>query len=120
VQAPSLPATSHASHWPSQALVQQTPSTHSPDEHSATVLQPEPASFFSAHTPPAQYSSLLQLASLVQELTAPAQADPMHAAPFGQSRSSDAGHLPDPLQNDGKVARLPSHLASWHTVPGPG
>ena len=41
-QVPTLPATSHASHWPVHARLQQTPSTHSPVAHSLLPAQEVP------------------------------------------------------------------------------
>jgi hypothetical protein len=38
-QVPALPATSHASHWPAQARLQQTPSTQAPVAHSLSPPQ---------------------------------------------------------------------------------
>jgi hypothetical protein len=38
VHVPALPETSHASHWPAQALSQQTPSTQWPLPHSLSAL----------------------------------------------------------------------------------
>jgi hypothetical protein len=42
-QVPTLPATSHASHWPVQARLQQTPSTHSPLAHWLSPPQAVPS-----------------------------------------------------------------------------
>src|SRR6267143_953171 len=42
VQAPTLPGTSQASHWPAQAAVQQTPSAQTPPAHSPAPPQAVP------------------------------------------------------------------------------
>ena len=53
---PSLPAMSHASHWPPHARSQHTPSTQMLDVHSVPVLQDAPDAFRGTQTPPEQYS----------------------------------------------------------------
>jgi len=52
-QVPTLPGTSHASHWPLQAWLQQTPSAQLPSMHSSAAWQAAPAIFFGAQLPPA-------------------------------------------------------------------
>jgi hypothetical protein len=58
VQVPALPATSHASHWPSQALSQHTPSIHSVLMHSLPPPHAVPAAFLATHLPPPQKNPL--------------------------------------------------------------
>jgi hypothetical protein len=118
---PSLPDTSHASHWPAQACVQQKPSTQMPDRHSAGVLQVEPFSFLLEQTPPAQYSSWLQPASDVHEFGVPPHSVPsMHADPGGHAFSVWGGQLPAPSQKAARMALPLTHWASRQETPGPG
>jgi hypothetical protein len=49
VHVPTLPATSHACHWPLQALSQQTPSTQEPEAHSLLPPHPLACAFFATH-----------------------------------------------------------------------
>jgi hypothetical protein len=53
-QLPTLPATSHASHWPVHAVSQQTPSTQEPLAHWPGPPQVSPGPFRGVHTPAAQ------------------------------------------------------------------
>jgi hypothetical protein len=46
---PALPATSHASHWPAQARLQQTPSTQAPVAHSAFPTHALACGFLGTH-----------------------------------------------------------------------
>ncbi len=50
-QVPSRPGTLHASHWPSQAVSQHTPSTHWPDVHSSVVAHIPPLGRRPRHDP---------------------------------------------------------------------
>jgi hypothetical protein len=54
LQVPTLPATSQAAHRPSQAVLQQTPSTQLPLPHWSAALQLPPGFFFGVQTPAAQ------------------------------------------------------------------
>ena len=66
-QVPTVVAASHASHWPAQAVLQHTPSTQFPFEHScAPVGQASPFAFLVMHTPPEQNEPLAQPPSFVQ------------------------------------------------------
>jgi hypothetical protein len=51
VHLPTEPASAQLSHWPAQALSQQTPSTQFPVAHSAVVVQAEPLVFLVWQTP---------------------------------------------------------------------
>ena len=53
-QVPALPGRSHAWHWPSQATLQQTPSTQVPEEHWLAPPQLAPRASTGAQRPPAQ------------------------------------------------------------------
>jgi hypothetical protein len=46
VHVPMLPETSHAWHWPPQALLQQTPSVQTPLVHSFAAPHPAASAFF--------------------------------------------------------------------------
>ena len=50
---PAWPARLQASHWPEQALLQQTPSAQNPDEHWLLAAQEAPGPPFAAHWLPA-------------------------------------------------------------------
>jgi len=54
VQVPAFPETSQASHCPSQATLQQTPSAHSPFAHWPFAEHAPPFESFGAQTPAAQ------------------------------------------------------------------
>jgi hypothetical protein len=54
VQAPTLPATSHAWHWPLQAVLQQTPSTQLPFTHWLLEVQARASAFFGTQAPALQ------------------------------------------------------------------
>ncbi|MEN9797936.1 MAG: hypothetical protein RL653_1632, partial [Pseudomonadota bacterium] len=51
VHVPALPGTSHRSHTPSQAALQQAPSVHCPEAHAAGRPQGEPSGCLGAHVP---------------------------------------------------------------------
>ena len=76
-QVPRLPGASQASHCPSHARSQQTPSKQTPFEHSSVTVQVAPGSFL--HVPVAHVSSPAQP-------TAPQQA-PSTQWPLVQERS---------------------------------
>ncbi len=63
---PTLVASSQASHWPSQARSQQTPSTQNPLEHWFEPAHGAPVGSPATHTPAAQYSAAAQSESTVQ------------------------------------------------------
>jgi len=54
VQVPAEPSTLQASHWPSQAALQQTPSTHMPDTHWAAAVHVIPLGTRATHMPSRQ------------------------------------------------------------------
>jgi hypothetical protein len=66
LQVPRWPGTSQAWHWPPHALLQHTPSTHSPDAHMSAAPQCSPSPRRDLQTPPEQKSPALQSASLLQ------------------------------------------------------
>jgi hypothetical protein len=65
-QVPALPARLQASHEPSQAELQHTPSTHLPLAHWLSPPQVAPSVLRSWHAPLAQYWPLEHCESLVQ------------------------------------------------------
>ena len=65
-QLPGAAAVSHASHWPSHAELQHTPSTQKPLSHSPVDAQLAPALFFGAHTPAEQNCPVEQSDSVAQ------------------------------------------------------
>ena len=65
VQVPTLPATSHASHSPLQALPQQTPSTQKPLAHAPPEPQACPAVSVPWQVPPVQKAPLAQSLDVV-------------------------------------------------------
>jgi hypothetical protein len=54
VQTPTEPGTSHAWHWPPQALLQQTPSTQLPLTHEFDAVHAPPSAIFGTHAPALQ------------------------------------------------------------------
>jgi hypothetical protein len=72
VQVPALPATLQASHWPAQALLQQTPSTQLPLAHWTAAPQEPPFATRGTQTPAEHQSPETQLELLAQT---PRQAD---------------------------------------------
>jgi hypothetical protein len=68
VQAPTLPATSQAWHWPLQAWLQQTPSVQWPLSHSLEAEQAAPSARFATHWPAEHQSPAAQSESAVQEV----------------------------------------------------
>jgi hypothetical protein len=71
-QVPTLPATSHASHWPSHAVLQHTPSTQLPPPHWLSLLHEPPKFCFGTHTPAEHQLPDAQSESAAQS--------PLHAA----------------------------------------
>jgi hypothetical protein len=65
-QVPTLPATSQASHWPLQAVSQQTPSTQLALEHWLPPPQLVPLPSCATHTPPEHQLPAWQSPSLLQ------------------------------------------------------
>jgi hypothetical protein len=115
-QVPNEPATSQASHWPSQAASQQTPSTQKPLAHWPGAPQAPPFGCFGTQTPPEHQFPGAQEPPAEQ---APAQTDPLQAyAP--QSWVWAGGQLPAPVQLAARVATPPEQEASRHAVSGPG
>jgi hypothetical protein len=53
-QVPTEPELSQASHWPSQAVLQHTPSTQLPDAHSAVIVHAPPLGWRGTHMPSRQ------------------------------------------------------------------
>jgi hypothetical protein len=115
VQTPSLPWTSHASHCPVHALLQQKPSTQTSAMHALPPGQGAPWPPFGTQMPAEQKLSRSQSLSTAQSLP---HAVPAHAPP--QSWLNSGGHAPAPLQNAATVATPASQLASRHEVPEPG
>ena len=85
LQVPDEPATSQASHWPSHARSQHTPSVQKPEPHSRLLVHDVPASFeqvpflFAAHDEPASHPIEEQHTPSVQK------------APEGQVEASEQG-----------------------------
>ena len=99
VQLPNFPLTSHASHWPSHADSQHTPSTQCPEAHSGSSVHTEPRFF--EQTP--GFSGLPQLSPTPHTATpqqAPSVQSPVvhvEALVHGVPRPSTFAHAP-PLQ----------------------
>jgi hypothetical protein len=91
VHVPTLPVTLQARQGPVHEVLQHTPSTHCPDEHSTWLLQVWPFAFFATHATPLQYW--------------------LEAHPL-----TSGGHETlDPLQTSETESQLPA--AGPHTVP---
>jgi hypothetical protein len=76
VHVPTLPDTAHDWHVPPHALLQQTPSTHCPDAHSAPAAQDRPLAFFATQAPPLQKVPPAQSEDVAHEVRHPAV--PLH------------------------------------------
>jgi hypothetical protein len=107
----------HASHWPVQSLLQHTPSTQCPVEHSASIehFVPPPAS--GLQTPPRQKFEAGQSLFVLQ---------PVHCfvpqTPGAQSCVRGEGQAPDPSQCSTRVATpvFASQDAARHWALCPG
>ena len=93
---PTLPPTSHASHWPVQALSQQTPSTQLPEPHSAPDVHVVASGFAQVPVPLA-----LHLSGAVQEET---------------RQHTPSTHLPD-VHCEGLVQTVPAPPVVTHAPP---
>jgi hypothetical protein len=60
VHVPALPSTSHASHWPVHALLQQTPSTQKPLTHAPSAPHSSPGVSVPSHCPLEQKAPVAQ------------------------------------------------------------
>jgi hypothetical protein len=97
VQVPNFPETSQASHWPSQAVSQHTPSTQKPVAHSGPLSHALPRFFLQtpgasgvAHELPTSHSATPQQTPSVQNpVLHPAEL--VHGVP----RSAAGAHAPD-------------------------
>ena len=65
---PTLPATSHASHWPVHAPLQHTPSAQMPEMHELAVVQALPFETFGMQTPLLHQLPLEQSVSVVHDV----------------------------------------------------
>jgi hypothetical protein len=72
VQVPTLPASAQDWHVPPHAVLQQTPSAHWPDAHSAPAAQERPLAFFETQAPPLQNVPPAQSAPEAHEVRQPA------------------------------------------------
>jgi hypothetical protein len=116
VQVPTLPATSHASHWAPQAWSQQTPSVQKPVPHSPSPPQASPGPRVGVQTPPAHQWPAAQSASTAQS---PRQAV-VPQVNGAQATVSTAGHRPAPSQDAARVAVPEAHEAPRQAVVSPG
>jgi hypothetical protein len=101
VHVPKLPCTSHASHWPVHALVQQTPSTQNPLTHAPFAPHAWPGSSVPWHCPP------VQNAPAAQSLVAPHPEGQLSDVPeqlYGE-------HVGLPAYPEGAVEHVPSAVA---------
>jgi hypothetical protein len=98
----AAPATSHASHWPLQAVSQQTPSAHEPDAHSEPSAQTVP-SFF------------VQVPSLPG--AAHVEPDGQAFSPAGGAQHTASTHLAPTAQSVAVVHLPPSPSSATHMPP---
>jgi hypothetical protein len=116
VQVPALPAL-HASHWPSQAVLQHTPSTQWSLAHSLLREHVAPLVETVVQTPARQNCVAAHSVSTLhpRQLVAPQPVG-------GQVWVRAAGQVPEPSQNSASVARpaLASHEGERHCVVRPG
>jgi hypothetical protein len=116
VHVPTLPATSQASHWPAQAVLQQTPSAQWPEPHSRSAAQAAPGPPLGRHALPEHQSAGLQSASPEQEVRQAVAPQ----AKGAQETVDGAGQEPVPPQAEGRVAVPLAHEALRQEVPAPG
>ena len=100
---PTLPPTSHASHWPMHAVLQHTPSTQLPLPHSVSFTHATASGFEHVPSPFALHLSGLAHEELVQHTPSTqlpeAHCDaPVQAAPAARLATHDA-----PLQKNPEV-----------------
>jgi hypothetical protein len=118
VQVPTRLAWSQASHWPVQALSQQTPSAQWPLVHCPSAPQALAAASFGAHTPPEHQSVPGHCPSEVHE-PAPAQAFGPHVSGL-HACVCRGGHWPWPLQTAGRTAVAALQLGGRHETASAG
>ena len=115
---PTLPATLQASHAPSQAVSQHTPSTQLPLEHWPSAPQDSPALFFSSQAPLApQKNPSAHCASAVQPAGQAPESPPHTYAPHEGVPAVPGGtgvQLP-PLPVRLQASHAPSQAALQHT-----
>jgi hypothetical protein len=116
VQVPTLPDSPHASHWPLQALSQQTPSTQCPDAHWFAPPQVCPCVSSGTQTPAEHQLPLVQSESALQ-LPAHAVGPQENGV---QSCVCSAGHDPAPSQDAESVAVVPAQEAARQDTELPG
>lgn len=116
VQVPSAPVLSQASHWPSHADSQHTPSTHSAESHMRSREHERPLGSWVTHTPAEQYAPSLQSSSSLQS---PLQAVAPHMK-GSQDCVRASGQRPVPLQNSAMVATPSAQLPARHEVVADG
>jgi len=113
---PTLPATSHAWHWPAQAALQQTPSVQKPLAHWLAAPHASPGIFFATHVPAEHQAVAAQSESeehVVLQSVAP-------QAKWPQLRVTAAAQFPVPAHFVSSVAVPAAHEGARHCVETPG
>jgi hypothetical protein len=115
-QVPTVAPPLQASHCPSQALLQQTPSTQKALPHSSFEAQFSPGARFGTQTPTLQKFPTAQSVFVVQSPRQPW----LPQAKGAQDWSARAGHAPWPSQTAIFVAIRSEHDASRQITASPG
>lgn len=115
VHVPAVPALSHASHWPLQLTLQQTPSAHAPEVHSVLAAQVAPLGF-PAQLPAVHFKPGTQSASEPHVV--------LHFALAGSQRNGEhevvvvGEQAPVAVHADALAAdAVPTQAAGAHVVP---
>lgn len=115
LQTPMAPALSHASHWPVQLTLQQTPSAQEPDVHSEAAAHVAPLGL-PAQLPPVHLSPGTQSVSEAHVV--------LHLVLAGSQRKGEHAvvvvgeQLPVAVHADALAAdAVPTHAAGAHVVP---
>jgi hypothetical protein len=111
---PTEPGTSQAWHWPVQAALQHTPSTHRPDRHWFAASQPAPFTRFGSQSGALQKPFASQCAS-VEQVLRQAVAAQANGKQLTVCRAGQAAALPG--QFAATVATPLLQLAARHWLP---
>ena len=114
-QVPTLPGTSHASHWPPHARSQQKPSTQLPEAHCAATAQAAPCGNFGRHTPAEQKLPAAQSPSTPHPAE---QVSPAHGCTPQDWACS--GQRPAPSHEAASRATPSAHEAERQLTDAPG
>jgi len=116
---PTEPLSLHDSHCPSHALLQQIPSTQSPEVHCVSDEQESPLPSFATQAPVASqywFDAHEVDVQLVSHVALPSSAQ----SRSGQSAVPGSVQAPEPLQTEAVVTTPAEQLASSQTLESSG